>query len=119
MQSVYTTGLVNRAKYVFSRYQRIIKSRESLHCVVANVLDCDTVRSEFEIQSSYYIHLRTNTLWKDMKYLIPRILGEIIPLLPLCKDGFGNKEPKKVDVPLNKETETIIHYKIYWNGNKR
>ena len=34
--------------------------------VVAKVLDCDIVRSEFELQSRYYVHFRTNTLGKSM-----------------------------------------------------
>ena len=29
---------------------------------VANLLDCDTVASEFELQSRYYTHFWTNTL---------------------------------------------------------
>ena len=34
--------------------------------VVANVLDCDIVVSEFALQSYYYIHFQTNTLEKYM-----------------------------------------------------
>ena len=40
-------------------------------CVVANVLDCDIVVSEFELQSCYYFPFQTNTLAKDMNSLIP------------------------------------------------
>ena len=37
--------------------------------IVANMLDCDIVVSQFELQSSYYVHFRTNTLEKGMKPL--------------------------------------------------
>ena len=33
--------------------------------VVANVLNFDIVQSEFELQSNYYVHFRTNILEKD------------------------------------------------------
>ena len=36
---------------------------------MAKVLDCDIIESEFELQSQYYVHLRTNSLWK--KYETP------------------------------------------------
>ena len=39
--------------------------------VVANVLDCDIVVSEFELQWRYYVHFQTNILGKDMSLLIP------------------------------------------------
>ena len=41
-----------------------------LHRVEANVLDCDIGVSEFELQSHYYVHFRTNTLGKGMNLLI-------------------------------------------------
>ena len=47
-----------------------ITGRGSLCSVVANVLDCDKVESEFEFQSGYYVHFRTNTFRKGMKSLI-------------------------------------------------
>ena len=37
----------------------------------ANVLDCSIVVSEFERQSRYHGHFRTNTYRKDMKPLPP------------------------------------------------
>ena len=43
----------------------------SLSCVVVNALHCDIVISEFEIQSRYYVHFRTNTLERCMNLLIP------------------------------------------------
>ena len=32
--------------------------------VVANVLDCDIIISEIELQSHYYVHFQTNILEK-------------------------------------------------------
>ena len=37
---------------------------------MANVQDYDIVVNEFELQSRYYVHFRTNTLGKGMKPLI-------------------------------------------------
>ena len=52
--------------------------RESTHThwgasrdVVAKVLDCDIIVNEFELQSHYYVHFRTNTVEKGMNPLIP------------------------------------------------
>ena len=38
--------------------------------VEAKMLDCDTLVSEFELQSRYYVHSPTYTLWKGMNPLI-------------------------------------------------
>ena len=46
---------------------------ESFRGVVANMLDCDIVVSEFELQSRYYVHLRTNTLGKGINLLLPEL----------------------------------------------
>ena len=35
--------------------------------VVTNVLECDIVESEFDIQSCYYVYFWTFTFGKDMK----------------------------------------------------
>ena len=37
--------------------------------IMAKVLGCDIVVSEFEHQLSYYVHFRTNTLRKGMNQL--------------------------------------------------
>ena len=37
--------------------------------IVANVLDCDVVVSEFEMYSQYYVHSRTNTIGKSRNSL--------------------------------------------------
>ena len=46
-----------------------------LHCVVANVLDCDIVVSEFEHQSDYHIHFRTNTPEKGINPRYSKAIG--------------------------------------------
>ena len=43
----------------------------SPHAEVVNVLDCEIVVSEFEPQSCYYVHFRTNTRRKGKNPLIP------------------------------------------------
>ena len=44
--------------------------------VVVNMLDCDIVVSEFELQSRYYIHLRIYNLGKSMNFLIPLAISK-------------------------------------------
>ena len=46
-----------------------------------------------------------------MKGILPD-MGFIVPLL-FYKDGFGFKQPMKVDMPLNKEARPIYHSKSY------
>ena len=48
---------------------------ESLHDIVANMLDGDIVVSRLKLQSHYYIHFWTNTLRKGMNPLIPPTMG--------------------------------------------
>ena len=40
--------------------------------IVANVLDCDIIGSEFKHQSCNYIYFQINTLRKSMNFLIPK-----------------------------------------------
>ena len=49
--------------------------KRSLPGVRANVLNCEIVVSEFEIQSCYHIHIQTNTLGKGMSPFIPFSYG--------------------------------------------
>ena len=50
--------------------------RRSPRSVEANVLDCNIVVREFDLQSHYYVYFRTNTLGKDMNPLIPQLWFE-------------------------------------------
>ena len=48
--------------------------RGSPYGAASNALNYDIVVSEFELQSSYHVHFRTNTFGKGMKPLIsPRV----------------------------------------------
>ena len=42
----------------------------SPHGVVANMLDCNIIVSEFKLQLHYYVYFQTNTLGEGMKLLI-------------------------------------------------
>ena len=39
--------------------------------VVANMMDCNIVGSEFELYSHYYAHFRTNVPWGKYKLTYP------------------------------------------------
>ena len=58
MQSVYSTALADWASDV-----------------VTKVLNCKIVVCDFELQSCYYGHFRTNTLGKYMNSLILQTMG--------------------------------------------
>ena len=45
----------------------------SSHGVVANMVGCDIVVSEFDLQSHHYVHFRANTLGKGMNPLSPQL----------------------------------------------
>ena len=59
--------------------------------VVANMLDCDIVESEFELQLRYNVYLRTNTFGKSMNPPYPLVMGRIVLLLFFYTGGFGIK----------------------------
>ena len=58
---------------------------------MVKTLDSIIVVTEFKLQSSYYVHFRTNTFEKGMKPLILPTLGCIVSQLFFYKDGFGIK----------------------------
>ena len=64
-----------------------------LHGLGANLLSCDIVVCEFELQSRYYIHFRTNAHWKKYEppYPPPPCYGIIIPLLLFYENVFHIK----------------------------
>ena len=43
--------------------------------VMVKVMDCEIVRSEFELHSRYYVHFRTNTPGKGMNPLTLPAMG--------------------------------------------
>ena len=71
------------------------------------LLNCDILVSEFKLQSRYNVHFRINTLRKDINYTkFTLVMGWILLLLFLYKDGFGIKYSLDVDMPLKKETKS-------------
>ena len=53
--------------------------------VVANVRDCNIVRSKFELNSRSYVHNRINTPSKGINPLIARAIAALL----LSNDVFG------------------------------
>ena len=50
-------------------------NRGCLRGVMVKAMDCGIVVSDFEFQSHYYVHIRTNTLGKGMNHLILSAMG--------------------------------------------
>ena len=46
------------------------------------------VVSEFELQSCYYVYIRTDILGKGINLLVLSAMGNIVPLLSFEKDGL-------------------------------
>ena len=53
--------------------------------LVADVLDCDIVVSDFESHSSYYVHFQINTLRKGMGPLIFPVMSQIVSVVFLLQ----------------------------------
>ena len=65
--------------YFFAKTSALIYTHSCIifcpRSVVSNVLDCDIVVSEFELQWHPYVHFWTNTLVKGMTPLISQAMG--------------------------------------------
>ena len=74
---------------------------------MVKVLGCGLEVSEFELQSRYYVHFRTNTHRKSIEppYAHARY-G--LNILFFYEDGLGIQKPNKVDMPLNKENKPML-----------
>ena len=57
----------SRQLNIYDKYTKWVEDR---YGIVENVLDCDIVVKQSELQSNYYIHFWANTLEKDMIALI-------------------------------------------------
>ena len=75
-----------------------------------NVLDCDSVVSEFELQSRFYVHIG-----KDMNFLIHSSYWLNSTTNVLLQIGFGIEYPSNVDMLGNKVTKTKILWKFICN----
>ena len=53
----------------------LISLGKSSRDVEVNVMDCDIVVNEFELQPRYYVHFRTNTCRKDINSFILLAMG--------------------------------------------
>ena len=53
----------------------LLKAPRNSRSVLAYVPDYDIVVREFELQSHYCVHFRTNTLGRGMNLLIPAAMG--------------------------------------------
>ena len=51
------------------------ETRGYLHDVMVKAMDCGIVISEFELQSRYYVHFRTNAHGKGMNPLILPVMS--------------------------------------------
>ena len=69
---------------------------------MSKVLDFDLKVSKFDLQSRYYVHLRTNTFWG--KVWSSEFPSNGLNKLLFYKDGLGIEKPTKVDIPLQKDT---------------
>ena len=59
---------------LFDFYNYTETMRGGPRSIVVNVLDCDIVINEFELQSRHYVHFWTNTLGKCMNPLITPVM---------------------------------------------
>ena len=57
---------------------------------MADMLNCDSVVSKFELQSCYYVHFRTNTFKKYMTHIIS-LERDNVPLLSFYNVSFDIK----------------------------
>ena len=57
------------------RNRILLKLGEWPRGVMVKAMDCGIVISEFELQSRFYVHFRTNTIGKGMNPLIRPAMG--------------------------------------------
>ena len=81
---------------------------------MAKVLDREIVVREFELQSRYHVHFRTNTLEKRYEPLILQLLVELYHYCSSIRTALSINWLTKVDMPLNKETEVYLEVSGIW-----
>ena len=82
---------------------------ESPRCAVANVLDCNILVSEFELQSYYSIHVRINILGKAQTLFSPYSCSS--PRMALALNGPSNHTC--IYIYVFTHTHTHIYIYIY------
>ena len=79
---------------------------------MVKVLDGGIDVRRFELQSRYYVHSKTSTLWKGRNLYNPQQFVLVL-LLIIYKDSFVIKYPIQVDLPLHKETKPKDYFLCY------
>ena len=72
---------------------------------MANVQDCDTIVSEFELQSSDYVYFGTNTFGKGLNTLKSPHTHLSYGLSNITTVLLQEMTLAKIDMPFNKETK--------------
>ena len=76
--------------------------------VVANVLDCHIVVSNFELHLRYQAHFRNNTVGIGMNPFNLSYIVKIVPQLFFYTDDFGIKLRTKNDISLKKKPNITL-----------
>ena len=62
---IYFYFLISSSQ-IKEKFQLTTKVRGSSRCIIVNRIECCLEASEFDLQSSYYVNLQTNTFAKGM-----------------------------------------------------
>ena len=86
------------------------RAEGNLRCVVVNVLTCDIVVTEFELQLCYYVHFWTNILGNGMS---PPAMSYIVLLLFSTRMALALNNPQSWIWHLRKKTnQTSYRYRF-------
>ena len=66
-----------------------------------NVLDCDVLVNEFDLQSCYYVHFRTNTFGISINPLIHGLMSRVL--------AIGPGDPSSIPGPVISKTQKMEH----------
>ena len=58
-----------------NKNKKVTNKNKAKRGVMVKSLDCGIIVREFVVQSRYYVHFRTNTIWKGMNPLILPAMG--------------------------------------------
>ena len=71
MQLVHSAAQTDRVKHIL----HFDPNSSTRGGVMVKAMVCEIVAHEFELQSRYYVHFRTNTLGKGMNHLTLSAMG--------------------------------------------
>ena len=84
---------------------------------MVKAMDCGIVVNEFELQSRYYVHFRTNTLGKGMNPFISPVMGLVFANGPGDMGSIpGRVIPKTLKMELDTTLLNTQHYKVRFKG---